>query len=636
MPDFNNVMPGLTGHLNRVPRVERSKNFFLMKRILLTFAILLAVLSASATEWKAEKLEKCDPYMTLQGGYGYLAKSGPKADVWWAEGVYKPMKDTPVAQRPGRKIQLTTAKNEYESFIIVVSPKDSLRNVKVALRGLPKGVEAKVRKVEYVNVNTPSDSFGYTGQWPDPLPLYDVAEDLPAGENTSFWITIKTPAERRAGTYRGRVVLKGDGWKVRIPLRVKVRPFALPLGTSVSSGYGLWFDFIKDYENLKTIEQQKEVFYKYLDTYLDYRIAPYDPFLFAPIVTTIRDDGTVDLDFTEFNKVAEKYFGEGGFNSFVVNVEGLGSCGPGGYHRGVFGGYELGTPEHEALMADYLPKLQAGLEAAGVLDKCYIYWGDEPLGPAYPYIREVHTLMKKYAPRIRTFVTEQVTWLEKPADFDVGDVTDISCVSWNCFDNHPKVFDYSGPGQEVWSYLCCATKYPYFTDFIDHNGIDMRLWLWATYMYGLKGILIWGSDWWNSACIMPEGQLMNVWDTPDCYGNGKDGPEFFACGDGILFYPHNRHPNEDKETAFTGDPIPSIRLEINRDGIEDYEYFKLLEARIPSMTEEDAATARDLLVLPESVFMDDDADHPEKYFIQDPQFLLERRELIANLIEKYL
>ncbi len=612
-----------------------------MRKLFVAAVAILAALTvvpfaASAKEWKAEKLEKCDPYMKLQGGYGYLVKDDAKASVWWAEGVYKPMKDTPVAQRKGRRVQLTSAKNEYESFIVVVNPKTPLQAVKVAVKGLPKGIEAKVRKVEYVTVRTPSDSFGYTGQWPDPLPLYDVAEDLPAGENTSFWITLKTPESRRKGCYRGRVVLTAsDGWKVTIPLKVKVRSFALPKTPSVSSGYGLWFDHVIQYENLKTIEQQKESFYKYLDAFLDYKISPYNPFWYAPIKTTINPDNTVDLDFTEFNKVAAKYFGEGGFNSFVIDVEGLGSCNPGGYVRGTFGGYEFGTPEHEALMADYLPKLQDGLEKAGVLDKCYIYWGDEPLEPAYPYIREVHTLMKKYAPRIRTFMTEQVTWLETPAEFDVGDVTDISCVSWNCFDNHPKVFDYSGPGQEVWSYLCCATKYPYFTNFVDHNGIDLRLWLWASYMYGMKGILIWSATCWNSACIMPEGQLLEVWETPDCYGMGKTGPEFFACGDGIMFYPNNRHPNQDKTTAFTGEPIPCIRMEINRDGIEDYEYLKMLEERIPAMNEADAAAARDLLVLPEAVFMDDDAEHTDKYYIQDPQFLLERREQIASLIEKY-
>ena len=578
---------------------------------------MLAAEASAAKEWKAEKLDKCDPYMTLQGGYGYLAKSGPKADVWWAEGVYKPMKDTPVAQRKGNRIELTTAKNEYESFIVVVAPRTPLRSVKVDVRGLPKGIEAKVRKVEYVTVRTPSDSFGYTGEWPDPLPLYDVAEDLPAGENTSFWITIKTPEARRKGTYRGRVVLRDDsGWKVSIPLRVKVRSFALPKTPTVSSGYGLWFSFVNQYENLKTLEQQEDVFYKYLDTYLDYKIAPYDPFLFAPFKTTINADGTVDIDFTEFNKVAEKYFGNGGFNAFSVNVDGLGSCGPTGYNRGVFGGYELGTPEHEALMAQYLPKLEAGLRDAGVLDKTYIYWGDEPLEPSYGYIREVHTLMKKYAPGIRTFMTEQVTWLEKPVDYDVADVTDISCISWNCFDNHPKVAEYSGPGQEVWSYLCCATKYPYFTNFVDHNGIDLRLWLWASYMYGLKGILIWSSTYWNSDFAIKKGEMINPWESPESYGYDKEGnPQLFANGDGIMFYPNNRHPGVDTTTAYTGDPIPSIRMEINRDGIEDYEYLKMLEDRIPRMSAGDAEFARTLLVLPEEVFMDDDADHPEKYYI---------------------
>ena len=79
-----------------------------MKRILTTIFIAASLFAAvpvyAAKEWKAEKLEKCDPYMKLQGGYGYLVKDDAKAAVWWAEGVYKPMKDTPVAQRKGRRV----------------------------------------------------------------------------------------------------------------------------------------------------------------------------------------------------------------------------------------------------------------------------------------------------------------------------------------------------------------------------------------------------------------------------------------------------------------------------------------------------------------------------------------------------
>ena len=99
-----------------------------MKKIILPILVLLAVtaLPASAKVWKAEKLDKCDPYMTLQGGYGYLIKKTTKADVWWAEGCYKVMKDTPVARRRGGTVKMTTAKNEYESFILVVNPKKEL------------------------------------------------------------------------------------------------------------------------------------------------------------------------------------------------------------------------------------------------------------------------------------------------------------------------------------------------------------------------------------------------------------------------------------------------------------------------------------------------------------------------------
>ncbi|MBQ1168941.1 MAG: hypothetical protein II143_07535 [Bacteroidales bacterium] len=60
-----------------------------MKRYTLIIALmaLCAALPASAQKkFVAEKLDKCDPYMKAQGGYGYLVKNDSKAAVWWAEG----------------------------------------------------------------------------------------------------------------------------------------------------------------------------------------------------------------------------------------------------------------------------------------------------------------------------------------------------------------------------------------------------------------------------------------------------------------------------------------------------------------------------------------------------------------------
>ena len=111
--------------------------------------------------------------------------------------------------------------------------------------------------------------------------------------------------------------------------------------------------------------------------------------------------------------------------------------------------------------------------------------------------------------------------------------------------------------------------------------------------------------------------------------------KIWGNGDGMMFYHNNRAPGIDRDTPYTGRPVPCIRLEILRDGIEDYEYLHLLEEAIPQMSPSDARKARALLTLPRTVFQDDDATHNEKYYIKDPQYLLQRREKIAALLEKY-
>ena len=62
----------------------------------------------------------------------------------------------------------------------------------------------------------------------------------------------------------------------------------------------------------------------------------------------------------------------------------------------------------------------------------------------------------------------------------------------------------------------------------------------------------------------------------------------------------------------------------------------MLEERIPKMNASDAAKARNLLVLPKEAYQDDSLTDSEAYTIQDPQILIQRREQIATLLEKYL
>ena len=70
--------------------------------------------------------------------------------------------------------------------------------------------------------------------------------------------------------------------------------------------------------------------------------------------------------------------------------------------------------------------------------------------------------------------------------------------------------------------------------------------------------------------------------------------------------------------------------------MEDFEYLTMLEARIPQMSSSDAVKARALLVLPPEVFKDDNLETTDIWYIQDPQYLFQRRAQIAGLLDKYL
>ena len=116
------------------------------------------------------------------------------------------------------------------------------------------------------------------------------------------------------------------------------------------------------------------------------------------------------------------------------------------------------------------------------------------------------------------------------------------------------------------------------------------------------------------------------------YGVPFGQPNHWGNGDGRFLYPPNRDPNRDK-TKYLGGPIDSVRWEILREGIEDYEYFVLLEkaaAAAPPARAALAAEARALLKFPATLFTSG------KEYTKDPKALLDYRAKVADLIEKLL
>ncbi|MDQ3814479.1 MAG: DUF6067 family protein, partial [Armatimonadota bacterium] len=342
-------------------------------------------------------------------------------------------------------------------------------------------------------------------------------------------------------------------------------------------------------------------------------------------------EGTVDpsqvkVDFTAFDEAAHRAFEQYRFTAWRLPIQGLGG---GTFHErypGRIGPYEAGSPEYEALMGSYLRQLQEHLEAKGWLDKAYIYWFDEPDPKDYAFVRDTNERIKKYAPKLTRMLTEQ------PEPELIGTV-DLWCPVTSSFDPQ-RAAERMKAGERFWWYVCTGPKAPYVTLFIDHPAVEMRTWLWQTWKYGVRGILVWESNYWTSDAAYPNS-LQNPWEDPMSWVSGYSQPAGaktgWGNGDGRFLYPPNRQPGIDK-SKFLGGPINSIRWEMLREGIEDYEYFHLLRRQIEAAKKRGVKPAslapfEQLLQVPPSVTSD------LTTFSTSPQPIYEHREKLAEAIE---
>ncbi len=335
----------------------------------------------------------------------------------------------------------------------------------------------------------------------------------------------------------------------------------------------------------------------------------------------------VKVDFSLFDKQARRVLDELGFNAFNLGLEGMGTGSFYSRREGVFGGFPQGTPEYDRLFSQYLRQIESHLEARGWLGREYIYWFDEPEPKDYPFVREGMQRIRRNAPRLTRFITEHMPGPE------IMDVSEIGCTVFERVD--PKMVAELAPrGRELWSYLCTGPKSPWITLFIDHAAVNLRMWLWASYQWGMKGILVWRANYWTSSNLFSESEPQNPWRDPMSYvigyGIPEGRPDPWGNGDGRFLYPPNRDPGRDKTKYLCG-PIDSIRWEILREGIEDYEYFVRLEKAVREAAPDRAgraAEAAKLLEIPAGIFTDGTT------YTKDPKLLLEHRAKVAAAIEE--
>jgi len=577
-------------------------------------------------------------------GYWLAEKNG--LSVWWCESGWKIGRDRGAPEKPrggrAKPVTISAARGEFEPVQVILRPErdGELIAAKVSPLGRARDGKApitvRLEEVAYVQVTKPTDKSCQPGWYPDPLPPLRTPLTLRAGQNQPLWLTFYVSRFTQAGHYRGELEIMTTLGTIRVPLSVRVYDFALPEEAHLKSALGLGTGEINRYHKLTRREDQEAVFEKYLKNFAEHRISPYSFYDYAPIDVRFVGEGAnkrAQVDFARFDTAAAKWLDEFHFNTFQLPLRGMGGGTFHSRHLGELEGFKEGTPEHARLFQDYLSQIERHLRERGWLSKAFTYWFDEPDPKDYEFVVEGMKRIKDAAPGIRRMLTEQ------PEPALMGNV-EIWCgltPEWT----PEKVRARRAVGEEVWWYICTGPKAPYVTEFIDHPGAELRLWPWQSWQYGVSGILIWATIYWNSSCAYPDPKLQDPWQDPMSWVSGYDTPvgtmRPWGNGDGRFLYSPRRDPNTAQEPCLD-EPINSLRWENLRDGMEDYEYFWVLERevkRVEALNREPlnrgtelVREAKALLVVPPEVSRD------LTHFTTDPRPLLEHRDRVARMIER--
>ena len=206
-----------------------------------------------------------------------------------------------------------------------------------------------------------------------------------------------------------------------------------------------------------------------------------------------------------------------------------------------------------------IPRLQAMRDLAaelGVLDLAYTYGSDEAVARDFPDVAAAVRALKDALPGVPVCTT---AW-----DREYGIGTPLEAVDWfapkiSWFDP-AKAMAARTAGRKVWWYTCNEPHAPYPNFFIECPGIEPRLLMGAqSVRMRPDGFMYYAISIWNSRRCIEDGPFTD-WNPRSWTTYHGDGSWTCAGPDGM--------------------PLPTIRLENFRDGLEDFAYAMLLEQKL--------------------------------------------------------
>jgi hypothetical protein len=211
----------------------------------------------------------------------------------------------------------------------------------------------------------------------------------------------------------------------------------------------------------------------------------------------------------------------------------------------------------------YITTVRNYLQSRGFLSRAYYYFANEPQDQVdYDAVAWYTRWLKNAAPDLKLMVSENPRpeiygspnyVADRQVDIWVPVLNEyVPAISHDREKNH---------GEVSWIYFLYGTRPPYFNPItLDHPGIESKFTGWFLWKYRVKGIAYYQLDDWSQ----------NPWTADPKAGTAQNGDTFMLyppspAGDGSIAYGANNHRM-----------VPSIRYELMRDSLEEYEYLYLL------------------------------------------------------------
>ena len=526
------------------------------------------------------------------GGYLHQVSGASTGSlgVWAAPPIEKVLK-THIVPTHSAPLRIYAARDEFEPFQLVVrSP--SAQSLGVSISDFVKGgdtipaAQVTLHRVDYVSITQLSDDWGRIGDWPDPL--YPVAMgdsiSFPANQNQPLWFTVHVPRDAAPGTYAATVTIG----TANVPVELQVWNFALPQAIHLAGEWGFgWSQVVERYKGTVGGSVQ-EGYWDLLDAlyedFADHRLTPkgvgWPAGLNYPGGVEYDCDGGLDPDAWgdwDFHTLAHKYLSGGeldngaGFPTFLI--KGPSSNWPPDSRPSSFCGQSRGTdpPGNSAYNTEWFQYWGAVSDYLGstadYADKGYYHIVNEPQTFAdYDIVAYLAQQTKANAPNVRILVSEQV----EPSIHSNGSYPGAKIDLWM-----PTISNYQVEraherqqhhGEEVWWYFLYGDRPPLPNPTVmDRPGVEARITPWLAWLERVEGLVYYATTDWSP----------DPWSQPWINDGNGDGFLLYPPKDGTIAY--------DPREAQSNRLVPSIRWELLREGMEDYEYLWLLNGGDPEI-----------------------------------------------------